>query len=80
MITIYSTPTCSFCHAVKQYLKGRDIDFKVIDVSTDQKQLQHMVDISGQMGVPVIDIDDNIIVGFNRGALDALLRKKQLIA
>ena len=73
MITIYSTPTCVYCNTLKEYLSKRNIEFKEIDVSTDEKELEKMVSISGQMGVPVIDIDGNIVIGFDRKKIDQLL-------
>ena len=65
-ITIYSTPTCPFCIRVKQFLKENNVVFTDIDVSSDQEKAQDMIKKSGQMGVPVIDIDGEIIVGFDK--------------
>ena len=56
------------------YLKKNLIDFEDIDVSKDEKQLQKMIKDSGQMGVPVIEIDDNIITGFDKQKIDELLK------
>ena len=72
-ITVYSTPSCPYCVRVKQFLKDNSIDFEDIDVSEDQQKAQEMVDKSGQMGVPVIDIDGKIIVGFDKPALSKSL-------
>ncbi len=74
MITIYSTPTCVYCKNLKEYLSSKNVEFKDIDVSKDEKELEKMVAISGQMGVPVVDIDGNIIIGFDRQKIDQLLR------
>ena len=65
-VKIYSTPTCPFCMMSKKFLKENNIDFEDIDVSTDQAKTQEMVQKSGQMAVPVIDIDGEIIVGFDK--------------
>jgi len=65
-VTVYSTPTCPYCTRAKDYLKANDIAFEAIDVSQDQEAGQKMVEKSGQMGVPVIDIDGQIIVGFDK--------------
>lgn len=65
-IIIYSTPTCPFCIRAKQFLKDNKIQFTDIDVSMDQAKAQEMIEKSGQMGVPVIDIDGKIIVGFDK--------------
>ena len=64
-ITIYSTPNCPYCHKAKDFLKENNITFKDIDVSTDKKAAAEMVEKSGQMGVPVIDINGTIIVGYD---------------
>ncbi len=73
MIKVYSTPTCPYCVTLKKFLKEKGFEFADIDVSTDEKELQEMVDKSGQMGVPVIDIEGEIIVGFNRPQIDKKL-------
>ena len=72
-ITIYSTPTCSWCQAAKDYLLKREIEFEDVDVSADMGRAMEMVEKSGQQGVPVIDIDGEIIVGFDRPRIDSLL-------
>ena len=76
MIKIYSTPTCSYCKTLKEYLKKCDIEFEDIDVSKDDKQLDEMIKISGQMSTPVININDTIICGFDKNRIDALLNIK----
>lgn len=73
-VTIYSTPTCGFCHMAKEYFKSRDVKFNEHDVSVDRDAAQEMVNKSGQMGVPVIEIDGKIIVGFDRPNIDAALK------
>ncbi|UCD04303.1 MAG: glutaredoxin family protein [Candidatus Woesearchaeota archaeon] len=72
-IVIYSTPTCHHCHYAKRFLEENNIDFKEIDVSMDPEAAAEMVMKSGQQGVPVIDIDGNIVVGFNREKIIELL-------
>jgi glutaredoxin-like YruB-family protein len=72
-IIIYSTPTCSWCQAAKDYLYAREIEFEDVDVSADMGRAMEMVEKSGQQGVPVIDIDGEIIVGFDRPQIDSLL-------
>lgn len=74
MITIYSTPTCVYCNALKKYLSEKNIAYTEIDVSKDEKELEKMVAISGQMGVPVVDIDGNIVIGFDKQKIDELLK------
>ena len=65
-VRVYSTPTCPFCIRVKQFLKENKIQFEDINVSQDQEKAQEMIDRSNQMGVPVLDIDGEIIVGFDK--------------
>lgn len=74
-ITVYSTPTCPYCIMVKQYLKDKKIEFTNYDVSEDEEKAMEMVKKSGQQGVPVIEINGKIIVGFNRTAIDAELAR-----
>ena len=68
-VIIYSTPTCHFCHVAKDYLIEHDIAYTEYDVSADLVKRKEMVDKTGQMGVPVIDIDGKIMVGFSEDAL-----------
>lgn len=65
-VKVYSTPTCPYCVRAKQFLKDNNISFEDIDVSVRQDEAQEMVRKSGQMGVPVLDIDGQIIVGFDK--------------
>jgi glutaredoxin-like YruB-family protein len=64
-ITVYSTPTCPWCKKLKEYLKEKKVSFKDLDVSTNEKAKNEMVEKSNQMGVPVSDINGTVIVGFN---------------
>jgi len=72
-VKIYSTPTCPYCETLKQYLRDNNIDFENIDVSSDEKAAEEMIEKSGQMGVPVADIDGEIVVGFDREIIKKLL-------
>lgn len=72
-VTIYTTPTCGFCHMAKSWMKDKEIKYTEIDVSTDVEAAQEMVKKSGQMGVPVIDVDGDITVGFDRPKLEHIL-------
>ncbi|MFA5149387.1 MAG: glutaredoxin domain-containing protein, partial [Candidatus Omnitrophota bacterium] len=65
-VKIYSTPTCPWCIRVKQFLKDNNIVFEDYDVATDRLKADEMVKKSGQMAVPVLDIEGEIIVGFDR--------------
>ena len=72
-VIVYSTPTCPFCIKVKEFLKENNVDFENVDVSSDQTRLQEMMQKSGQMGVPVIDIDGEIITGFDKAKITQAL-------
>lgn len=65
-VTVYSTPTCPFCVRAKEFLKDNNIEFEDIDVSENSEKAQEMMDKSGQMGVPVLDVEGDIIVGFDK--------------
>lgn len=66
LVKIYSTPTCPYCIRAKQYLKENAVNFEDVDVSTNEEAAEEMIKISGQMGVPVIDIEGELIVGFDK--------------
>ena len=74
-VTIYSTPTCPWCKKTKEWMKENNVEFTDIDVSRDQEKVKEMMEKSGQMGVPVIDIDGTIIVGFDVEAIKKALGK-----
>jgi glutaredoxin-like YruB-family protein len=72
-VKVYSTPTCPWCVRVKQFLRDNNIAFEDYDVGADQAKAEEMVKVSGQMGVPVLDIEGQIIVGFDRERIKAAL-------
>lgn len=72
-VTIYTTPTCGFCHMAKDYFNQKDVKYKEVDVSQDMAAAQYIVQLTGQMGVPVIEIDNEYVVGFDKPKLDTLL-------
>lgn len=65
-VKVYSTPTCPYCIRVKEFLKENNVAFEDINVAADPAKAEEMVKLSGQMGVPVIDIEGKIIVGFEK--------------
>ena len=73
-VTVYSTPTCPWCHKAKDFLKENDVPFQDINVAANQKAAEEMIEKSGQMGVPVIQIDDLFIVGFDKNAIKKALK------
>ena len=72
-VKVYSTETCPYCKMAKQFLQENNVQFEAVDVSANQAAAQEMISKSGQMGVPVIDIDGQIIVGFDKGKIKKLL-------
>lgn len=72
-VTIYSTPTCVYCHAVKDFFDQNNVEYTELDVAADLEARKQMVDKSGQMGVPVIDIDGSIVIGFDEGRLKEII-------
>ncbi|RCW36578.1 glutaredoxin domain-containing protein [Marinilabilia salmonicolor] len=72
-VIVYSTPTCSWCRTLKDYLKNNQIQFRDIDVSKDEKAATEMVKRSGQQGVPQSLIDGQVVVGFDRNRINSLL-------
>ena len=72
-VAIYSTPTCTYCNMAKNFFKEHNIEYTNYDVATDAEKRQEMIEISGQMGVPVIAIDDQLMVGFDREAVAGAL-------
>ncbi len=75
-ITIYSTPTCPFCRQAKDFFATHGVSFTDYNVAEDEARRDEMIEKSGQMGVPVIEIDGEIVVGFDKNRLDALLMSK----
>ncbi len=74
-VKIYSTPTCPWCKKAKDYFKEKKIEFEDINVAEDDKARKEMIEKSGQMGVPVIDIKGKIIVGFDQETIEKELAK-----
>ncbi len=72
-VKIYTTPTCVYCKLAKQFFKENEVDYSETDVTKDRAAAQEMIEKSGQMGVPVIDVDGKIIVGFDKPALKKAL-------
>ena len=72
-ITIYSTPVCHFCITAKDYFKDKGVEYTEHDVAEDQEKRQEMIEMTGQMGVPVIRIGDDVVVGFDEAKVEELL-------
>lgn len=74
-VVVYSTPSCKYCVILKDYLEKKGVKYKNIDVSVDQEGAQEMVQRTGQMGVPVTIIDDNVVIGFNEAKIEFFLNE-----
>ncbi len=72
-VTIYSTPTCHFCHMAKEYFTEKGVAFEDFNVAEDIEKRQEMMDKSGQMGVPVIFVGDEMVIGFDKEKLASML-------
>jgi len=72
-VTIYSTPVCHFCHAAKDYFKDNNVEYTEHDVAADQDKRQEMIEMTGQMGVPVIRIGEDVVIGFDEAKVAELL-------
>ncbi len=76
-VKIYSTPTCTYCVVLKKYLEEKGVDYEDVDVSQDLDAQKEMVEKTGQMGVPVVDIEGEIVIGFEREKIANLLGIKE---
>ena len=72
-VEIYSTPTCHFCQAAKEFFKEKDVAFSDYNVAENLEKRQEMIEMTGQMGVPVIKIGDDVIIGFDKEKISGLL-------
>ncbi|MGC9113907.1 MAG: glutaredoxin family protein [Candidatus Micrarchaeia archaeon] len=76
-VIVYMTQTCPYCHMAVDYLRKNKVNFVSYDVGVDERRAQEMIEKSGQMGVPVIDVDGKIIVGFDKPAIAKALGLKE---
>ena len=74
-ITIYTTPSCSYCTVAKKYFRENGIQYREYNVASDVRRADEMMKKSGQMGVPVIDVNGKIIVGFNKPEIERALKR-----
>jgi glutaredoxin-like YruB-family protein len=74
-VTLYTTPSCQYCEQAKEYMKENDIDYKYYDVSEDTDRRKEMIEKSGQMGVPVIELGDEMMVGFDEERFEGMVQK-----
>ncbi|MFH1308404.1 MAG: glutaredoxin domain-containing protein [Patescibacteria group bacterium] len=73
-VRVFSTSTCPFCVTLAEYLKEKGVEFEYIDVSVNEQAQKEMIDKSGQMSVPVIEIDGEIVIGFDQDKINKLLK------
>ena len=76
VVKVFSTPACPFCVTLKEFLKENKIEFEDLDVAENEMARDEMIEKSGQMGVPVIEIDGEIVIGFDQGKIKKLLKLK----
>ena len=75
-VKLYTTPICPYCLSLKEFLKEHNIEFEEIDVSRNQEAAKEMIEKTGQMGVPVVEINGEVVVGFDREKIKNLLNIK----
>lgn len=79
-VIIYSAVWCAYCHMAMEYLKGKGVEFKNIDIDKDKNAAQELFTKTGQAGIPVIEIGDETILGFDRPKIDSALRANNLVS
>jgi glutaredoxin-like YruB-family protein len=72
-VKIYSTPTCTYCMAIKKFLEKNEVEYKDFNVAQDEEALKEMKEKTGQMGVPLVEIGEDVVVGFNKKKISKLL-------
>jgi glutaredoxin-like YruB-family protein len=77
MVKVYSTPSCAYCFTLKEFLKERNVNFEDIDVSKDKQALEEIVKKTGKMEVPLVEIDGQIVAGFDKEKIVKLLNIKE---
>ncbi len=80
MVTVYSASWCAFCHAAMEYLDKLGVSYDTKDIESDRSIAEEAIEKSGQMGIPVIDIKGDIIVGFDRPKIDESLKKHNIVS
>lgn len=78
-VVVYSAPWCGFCRMAKAYLASKDVPFKEVDVDQDQMAAMYIFHKTGQAGIPIIEFDDQVVIGFDRPKIDLLLRDNKLV-
>jgi len=76
-VKVFSTPVCPYCHTLKEFLKEHNIKFVDIDISKDQKSREEIIKKTGKLEAPMLEIDDEFVVGFDKGKICSLLNIKE---
>jgi glutaredoxin-like YruB-family protein len=76
IVKVYSTPTCPYCEILKQFLKDKGVQFEAIDVSENETAQNYIFEKTGKMAVPITEIDDEIVLGFDKAKIMELLNLK----
>lgn len=79
MVTVYTTPSCAFCHALKEYLHDNEVKFEEKNIISDPDAQKWILEHTGSLAVPVSDIDGKVIVGFDRRRVEAVLKDKKIL-
>ncbi len=77
MVRVFTTPACPYCYTLKEYFKEHNIEFQEVDVASDEVARKEMIEKSGQMGAPVIDINGEWVTGFDKAKIVNLLKIKE---
>ena len=72
-VTVFSTPSCMYCNMLKAHLDEKEVTYTAVDVSVDQEQAKYIAEKTGQLGVPVTEIDGKFIIGFDQPQIAELL-------
>ncbi|HHE67576.1 MAG TPA: glutaredoxin family protein [Candidatus Parcubacteria bacterium] len=74
MVKIYTTPYCPYCYTLKEFLKEKGVEFREIDVSSNEKEKERIIKKTGKAQVPIVEINDQVIVGFDKEKICQLLK------
>jgi glutaredoxin 3 len=76
-VRVFTTPACPYCYTLKEFLKEHNVEFEEVDVSKEEKAREEMIKKSGQMGTPIVEIDGEIVIGFDKEKINQLLKIKE---
>lgn len=73
VVKVYTSPTCPYCYTLKEFLKGRNVNFEEIDVLADEKAKEEIIKKAGKLEIPIVEIDNEVVVGFDKEKIVKLL-------